>query len=157
MPCNLFRTAWSNMIGNVGEAKHGQGGTGSESVAATATVGRSATAARGGAGRGRSAPECDAHDGVGVERAIASWRIGGAEEAAARATLRARGCTTPRSDAGVESRSTGRGLCHGPVDVASGRAVDRAALWARVQREPSLAHPGLSGLLLPAALGTSAR
>src|ERR1019366_9025753 len=39
MPCNLFRTAWSNMIGNVGEAKHGQGGTGSESVAATATAG----------------------------------------------------------------------------------------------------------------------
>src|ERR1035438_10331696 len=102
MHCNLFRTAWSNMIGNVGGAKYGQGGTGSESVAATATAGRSAIAARGGAGRGCAAPRCDAHDGVAVERAAASRWDGSTEETSARSALRARGCAAPRVDAGVE-------------------------------------------------------
>jgi len=36
MLCNLFDAAWSNIIGNVGEAGHGKGRTGSEGVAATA-------------------------------------------------------------------------------------------------------------------------
>src|ERR1017187_4185746 len=102
MLCNLFRAGGSKLIGNVGEARHGQDRTGSADVAATATASRTATAEWSGAGGGGAARGGDAHDSVGVERAIASWRIGGAEEASARATLRARGCATPRVDAGVE-------------------------------------------------------
>ena len=45
MPCNLFRAAWSNMIGNVGEARHGQGRRGGKVVAATAAARGAATAA----------------------------------------------------------------------------------------------------------------
>src|ERR1019366_5635056 len=149
MPCNLFRTAWSNMIGNVGEAKHGQGGTGSESVAATATAGRSATAARGGAGRGRAARRCHAHDGVGGERATAGRRLGGTEEAAAWSPFRPRRAAAPRVDASVEVGCTGRGLSHRSVDAPPSRKIDRAALCARVQREPSVAHSRLAGFLMP--------
>src|ERR1017187_2316249 len=157
MLCNLFDAAWSNMIGNVGGARHGQGRTGSEGVAATATASRSAIAAWSGTGRGGSARGGDAHDIVAVERAVASGWVGSAEETSARSAFWARGCAARRVDAGVEGRSTGGRLSHRSVDTAARRAAHRAALWARVQREPSVAHPGLAGLLLPATLGPSAR
>src|ERR1017187_1329912 len=157
MLCNLFDAAWSNMIGNVGEAEHEQDRTGSEDVAATATASRAVIAAWSGTGRGGSARGSDAHDGVAVERAATSRWIGWAEESSARSTLGARAGAAARVDAGAEGRSIGRGLSHGSVDAAAGRTAHRAALWARVQREPSVAHPRLARLLLPATLGPSAR
>src|ERR1019366_3823860 len=157
MLCNLFRAGWSKLIGNVGEARHGQDRTGSADVAATATASRTATAEWSGAGGGGAARGGDAHDSVAVERAAASRGDGSTEETTARSALRARGCAAPRVDAGVEGWCVSRGLCHGSVDVAPSRPVDRATLWACIQREPSVAHSGLTGLLLPATLATSAR
>src|SRR5450631_850797 len=156
MLCNLFRAAWSNMIGNVGEARHGQDRTGSADVAATATASRTATAEWSGAGGGGAARGGDAHVSVAVERAAASRWDGSTEETSARSALRARGCAAPRVDAGVEGWCVSRGLCHGSVDVAPSRPVDRATLWACIQREPSVAHSGLAGLLLPTTLRASA-
>jgi transposase len=43
------------------------------------------------------------------------------------------------------------------VDAAPGRALDRAPLWACIQREPSVAHSRLARLLLPATFGACAR
>src|SRR5271154_7462523 len=144
MLCNLFDAAWSNMIGNVGEARHGQGRAGSEDVAATATASGTAIAAWSGAGRGGAAREGDAHDSVAVERAAASRWVGSVKETTARSAFWARGGAAPRVDAGVEGRSTGGRLSHRSVDTAACRAAHRAALWPRVQREPSVAHSGLA-------------
>src|ERR1039457_7363087 len=156
MPCNLFRAAWSNMIGNVGEARHGQGRRGGKVVAATAAARGAATAAWDRAGRGRAARRCDAHDGGGVERATAGRRLGGTEEAAAWATFRPRRAAAPRVDASVEVGGTGRGLSHRSVDAPPSRKIDRAALSARVQREPSVPHSRLAGFLMPTTLRASA-
>ena len=109
------------------------------------------------AGRGRAAGQRDAHDGVGVERAAASRWIGSTEATCARSALRAGGCAAPRVDAGVEGGSICRWLPHGSVDAAACWPAHRAALWARVQREPGVAHPRLAGLLMPTTLGASAR
>src|SRR5665213_1824920 len=157
MLCNLFDAAWSNMIGNVGEAEHEQNRTGSEEVAATATASWAVIAAWSGTGRSGSTRGSDAHDGVAVERAATSRWIGWAEESSARSTLGARAGAAARGDAGAEGRSIGRGFSHGSVDAAAGRTAHRAALWARVQREPGVAHPRLARLLLPTTLGPSAR
>src|ERR1019366_3000140 len=118
-------------------------------------AGGSLTAAWGGPGRGSAASERHTHDCVGVERATTSRRLGSVEEAATRSAVWARRCAAPRVDAGVEARCASRGLCHGSMDAAPGRAVDRAALWALIQREPGLAHPRLARLFLPATLRTS--
>jgi hypothetical protein len=157
MPCNLYRRAWSNMIGNVGEARHGQGRTRSEGVAAKATACRPTTAARRCAGAGSASIECDAHNGVAMERAAASRWIGCTEATCARSALWARGCATPRVDAGVKGGSVERWFSHRSVDTATGREAHRAPLRARIQREPGMAHPRLARLLLPTTLRPSAR
>src|ERR1022692_2657420 len=157
MPCNFLASLLSKMMCNLGEASYEQGGTRRQAVAAASIAGGSLVAAWGSAGGGRSARECDAHDGVGVERAAASGWIGCTEATSARPTVRAWGGATPRVDAGVEGGSIGRWLSHGSVDVAAGRAAHREALWALVQREPGVAHSRLPGLLLPTTLGPSAR
>src|ERR1022692_4134169 len=53
MTCNLYRDSLSNMIGNVGEARHEQIGTGSERIAAPASAGGAAITTGSAPGRGR--------------------------------------------------------------------------------------------------------
>src|SRR5450759_2019658 len=157
MPCNFLAGLLSKMMCNLGEASYEQDGTRKPVVAATSIAGGSLIAAWGGAGGGRAARQCDAHNGVGVERAAAGRRVGGAEETATRSALRARAGAAARIDACAKGRCTSRGLCPGPVDAAPGRALARAPLWACLRREPSVAHSRLARLLLPATFWACAR
>src|ERR1039457_7642106 len=135
MACNVLASIVSKMVCNLGEASYEQDGTRKRSVAATSIAGGSLTAAWGGPGRGSAASERHTHDCVGVERATTSRRLGSVEEAATRSAVWARRCAAPRVDAGVEARCASPGLCHGSMDAAPGRAVDRAALWGLLSRE----------------------
>src|SRR5208282_6740013 len=154
---NLYRDSLSNMIGNVGEARHEQVGTGSERIAAPASASGAAAAAWSGAGRGRAAGQRDAYDGVAVEHTAGSRWHGGAEEPAARSAFGPRRGAATRGNAGPYGRRARGRLCHGSMDVAARGGVDQASLYPLVQREPSVAHPRLPGLLLPATLRTRAR
>ena len=68
MTCNLYRDSLSNMIGNVGEARHEQVGTGSKRIAAPASAGGAAPAAWSGTGRRRAAGQRDAHNDLDVTK-----------------------------------------------------------------------------------------
>src|SRR5450432_1771601 len=124
MTGNLYRDSLSNMIGNVGEARHEQVGTGSERIAAPAPAGGAAPAAWSAAGRSRAAGQRDAHNGVAVERTAASRWHGGAQEPHTGSTLWARRGAAARVDAGPDGRRARGRLCYGSMDVAARGRVD---------------------------------
>ena len=100
---------------------------------------------------------------VGVTRTtVSQWNsqleAGGLEALNSRPRGRSSGLghTAARVDAGPDGRTTRRGLCYGAVDAAARGRADQAALYALVRREPSVAHPHLAELLLPATLRASA-
>jgi hypothetical protein len=157
MHCNFLASLLSKMMCNLDEASYEQDGTRRQAVAAAPIAGGSLVAAWSNASRGRSARECDAHDGVGVECATAGRWIGCTEATSARSAIRAGGCAAPGIDEGVEGWSIGRWLSHRSVDAAARRPAHRAALRALVQREPGVAHPRLGRLLLPATFRSSPR
>ena len=157
MTCNLFPASLSNMIGNVGEARHGQVGTGNEVVTTATSAGRTVAAAWSRAGRDRAACRGNAYDGVAVERPTRGRRHGSAQKPTAGPALGAHRRAASRVDAGAYAWGPCRGLSHGSMDAAARRPADRTPLRPLVQREPGLAHPRRARLLLPATLGPSAR
>ena len=70
--------------------------------------------------------------------------------AAARSTVRARCRAAARVAEGAGGGSARRRVPDRAVDAVAGRHLDRASLWAPVQRKPSVADPRLARLVLPA-------
>src|ERR1017187_2368545 len=101
---------------------------------------------------------------VGVTRTtVSEWnaqlQAGGLEALKRRPRGRPSGLDEPQRRElmqALRSGATGRGLSHRSVDAPPSRKIDRAALCARVQREPSVAHSRLAGFLMPTTLRASA-
>jgi len=137
MTRKLLPISRSNMIDNVGEARHGQVGAGNEVVVAATSAGRTVAAAWGRAGRGRAACRRNAHDGVAVERPARERRHGRAQKPAAGSSVGDRQSAASRFDARLRlapsprafPRIYGRCRVGQLIERRFGRSYSESQVW----------------------------
>ncbi len=157
MTCNFSALRESKLWCSLGRGEHEQVRESRSRSATPAHASRAIAVARCATGRGRAQSRGDAHDCEHLERATQCGRIAGAQAPPTWPTLGTGCAAEKRLGTAAQGRSAGAGVCHGAVDVTTRGPADRGAVWASIQREPSVADSGGAGLQQPASHGTRAR
>jgi transposase len=157
MACNYFRVLKSKMWCSLGFTGYEQARNRRARFATASDASRAAIVARYGTVGGRPQGWGDTYDGERLEPASESRRTGSVGAPTARPAVRFGRTTASRPGKAAEGWGAGAGVCHGAVDVTACRPVDRGEILSSIQREPSVAYPGIAGIQQPAAHWSGAR